>query len=294
MLRVNSCLQHCCLSPCGNFLAGIVYDIAFIWSIASSPPRIIETYVGHTDPITSVTSSSSFILSSDYQSIQLRRFGVSPKVPVTADPESTQPTLPLIESTQPASPPTRSTDLQASKGVKPIEFDLPLIRPTQPKLLPIKSITLHAKDGIAISCDSIGVVRVWEISIGRIRTSFDTPAWGIEWGDAELIGDILTFCWLTGKGIHRWDNKRGIFNTVDIPHHYRAWDFRVSGKGSKIFLLDRSYIRAWSIDAGKLAAWRVNHASIPSLWMTQWPGFGSRTHEFWGGTFGARMHHPFR
>ena len=138
-----------------------------------------------------------------------------------ADPESTQPAPPPIESRQPAS-------------------------------LPIESISLQASDGFAITHDSAGVARIWDTSTGDMRTSFAIPAQELEWGATELIGDTLAFVWFTDKEIHLWDTERG-FPTVDVPQGYRAWDFRVLVKGSKVFLLDRNHIRAWSIDTGEVA-----------------------------------------
>ena len=42
----------------------------------------------------------------------------------------------------------------------------------------IQSITLQADDGVAISSDSAGVVKAWDILTGHCKVSFQTPAKG--------------------------------------------------------------------------------------------------------------------
>jgi len=119
---------------------------------------------------------------------------------------------------------------------------------------PIKSVSLQANNGIAISSDSAGVVKTWDIFTGHCKTSFCTPAKKIEWGEAELVDGRLIFGWCSGRKIHIWDTKKGeLLQTVDVRSHFLAMGLRISENGSKVYLLDDKSIRAWSIQTGGVA-----------------------------------------
>jgi WD40 repeat protein len=114
----------------------------------------------------------------------------------------------------------------------------------------IKSITLQAKDGIAISSDSDGVVRTWDLSTGHCKGSFQTPAKGDCLRDVQLIDNRLVLVWYAAEEIHIWDvEKRELLQTVDAP-----WgdicDLRISGDGSKVFCMEWN-IHAWYIWTGE-------------------------------------------
>jgi WD40 repeat protein len=118
----------------------------------------------------------------------------------------------------------------------------------------IVSVSLQANRGIAVSIDSDGVLKTWDISTGLHKESFDTPVREYDWGDAQLVNGRLIVAWYTGWNIHLWDVKKGEFlRTVDEPDPYQAQDLRISGDGSKLFLLYEEYIRAWSIRTGEAA-----------------------------------------
>lgn len=121
------------------------------------------------------------------------------------------------------------------------------------KLAPIKSVSLQADHGIAISSNSAGVVKVWDVSTGLCRASFHTPARDIEWGDAELIDGRLIFSWCTGGKIRLWDTKRKELQTVDVVPYFSTMGLRISWKKSRVFLLDHKSIRAWSTRTGRAA-----------------------------------------
>ena len=221
-------LRGCCFSPSGKFVAGAMYHTIFIWAIDNDfvrtiddSPRLIWAHFTYNYPITSLTFSSSLLLSSHGQAIKFWQLDTLLKDSVAAHPESTKPASPSIKFARPAPP-------------------------------PIESISLQASDGITITHDSAGVARIWDTSTGDLRKSIDILAPELERGDAEFLCGKLTFGWFTGKKIHLWDAERGHFQKVDVPQGYRAWDFRVSVKGSKVFLLDHDHIRAWSIDTGEV------------------------------------------
>ena len=114
----------------------------------------------------------------------------------------------------------------------------------------IKSVSLQATNGIAISSDSAGVVKTWDILTGLCKASFQTPAIGYTYGDAWLIEDRLTFVWLEHKDgkIHVWDVEEGeSLQILDIQSTHWPKDFRISTDGSKVFLLYKECIQALSI-----------------------------------------------
>ena len=117
-------------------------------------------------------------------------------------------------------------------------------------LAPIMSITLQAEDGITISADSKGVVKVWDLSTGHCRASFQTPAKEHECSGAQLINDRLIFGWYADQKIHIWDSEKGALQIVDGTWG-RAEDVRISGDGSRISCLRWECVETWSILTGE-------------------------------------------
>ena len=104
----------CCFSPDGRLVAIAAGFTAYIWDITSSPPCLIETFIGHTNSIISLafSSSTSLVSASWDQSVKFWKIGGS----------------------------STSSDVTDLKSI--------------PHTASIKSITLQAKDEIAISSDS--------------------------------------------------------------------------------------------------------------------------------------------
>ena len=129
----------------------------------------------------------------------------------------------------------------------------------------IKSISLQVTNGIAISSDSTGVVKTWDILTGVCKASFQTPAKGDNSRDARLIEDRLIFAWLEcddGK-IHVWDVEKGkSLQILDIQFPYWHRDFRISADGSKVFLLHQECIQVWSVWTGQVEG-EVTFEGIP-------------------------------
>ena len=217
-LQLSSWFQYCCFSHDGKFVAGSSDRTIYVWDITSSDPHPIQTFSGHTGNITSLTfssslaSSSSLISSSDDQSIKFWQIGVSPTNPVTTGLES-----------------------------------------MPPSLAPITLISLQTNDGIAISSDMAGVVKTWDILTGHCKASFNTPAKGSTPRDVRLVGSgLLIFAWCTDEGIHIWDIEKGeLLQIVDAAFNLQETSLRVSGDGSKVFLIDNRSIQAWSIQTGE-------------------------------------------
>jgi len=120
--------------------------------------------------------------------------------------------------------------------------------PTPPTSALILSVSLQARNGIAISSDSDGVVKTWDILTGLCKASFQTPARG-RWRDAQLIEDKLVFVWYLEQKIYIWDTKKNkLFRTVDASV---TQGLRISGDGSKVFCLTRDSIQAWCMWTGE-------------------------------------------
>ena len=207
----NSDIAWCCFSPDGRLVAVAAGNTAYIWDITGSDPHLVETFIGHTNDITSlIFSSPSSLISASYDRlIKFWQISVSSTDLVETDPKS-------ISLTSAA----------------------------------IKSITLQ--DSIAISSDSDGVVRIWDISTGICKASFQTPVKDPYCRDVRLVDGQLIFVWHADEKIHIWNIERGeMLQTVDTPGH-QLDDLRISGDGSKIFSLYWRYIQVWSRLTGEV------------------------------------------
>jgi len=202
----------CCFSPDGSLIAVAVGDTIHIWNITSSDHYLVKTLVGHTNHISSLAfSSPSSLISSSYDK-SVKFWQIST---LSADPDVTD---------------LKSTPLPSA---------------------PIKSITLWAKDGIIISTDWDGVVRIWDISTGLCRASFQAPTKDPYQSDIQLINNRLIFVWQASRKIHIWDvEKRKLLQTI-VGSIRNVEDIRISGDRSKIFCLSWSSIQAWSIQTGE-------------------------------------------
>ena len=214
--------QCCCLSPSRKFVAGNDYNTICIWDITGLEPCLVETLTGLTDRIISLTFSSSLISSSYDKSIKFWQIGTLSANPVVPDSGSS-----LLAS------------------------------------FSIESVSLQATDGIAISSDSAGVVKTWDILTGLCMASFQTPIGDKTWRDAQLIESRMTCVWLDmdqqlriwdagGWRLHIWDTEKGEHQMPDTQFTSYVKDLRISGDGSKVFVLGREYIQAWSIQTGEV------------------------------------------
>jgi len=207
-------VQSCCFSPDGRTVAGAIESTIYLWDINGPVPYLVETFVGHTGTIYSLAFPSPSILISASHDRSVKFWQVGAS--------STHPVV-----------------------VNP-EFT-----PHTPAL--IKTVSLHSEDGIAISSDSVGVVRMWDISTGTCKASFQTPCTGdINLRDTQLIDDRLIFVWYADNEVYVWDvTKNQLLRKTHILFTWTAWDLRISGDRSKVFYLDSFTIHAWSIWTGE-------------------------------------------
>jgi WD40 repeat protein len=93
-------------------------------------------------------------------------------------------------------------------------------------------------------------VRIWDLSTGHCKASFQTPAKGSCLRDAQLIDNRLVLAWHATKEIYIWDVEKGeLLQKVDAPWH-NIKDLRISGDGSIVFCM-RGDIYAWHIWTGE-------------------------------------------
>ena len=205
---------YCCLSPDGKFMAGGTGHTIYIWNVTSSGSCLVETFIGHLDKIASLVFSSSSSLVSSSCDDSIKFWQFC-----------TSSKNPVTISSEPI-PPTPAS---------------------------IQSVSLEVTNGIAISSDSAGVVKTWDILTGLCKASFQTPAKPDTWRDAQLIEGRLTFIWLEAQKIYIWDiEKEELLQTLNAQAHCHLIDLRISGDRSKVFLLDEKFIQAWSIQTGQL------------------------------------------
>jgi WD40 repeat protein len=115
---------------------------------------------------------------------------------------------------------------------------------------PIVSANLFAEDGTVVTSDSSGVVKTWDLTTGRCKSSFSTPSQGIQ--DTHLAGDtlIVVWCAVGDKEYHVLDvgkdERQTVCSSLD-----EILDLRISGDGSKIFGAGSTHIEARSIPSGE-------------------------------------------
>ena len=150
-----------------------------------------------------------------------------------------------------------SSSLVSSSSDQSIKFWQIGTLSTDPESTPlasasIRSVGLQANDGVAISSDSAGVARTWDISTGLCKATFHTPAKYINHSDIQLVGSRLIFVWSEHYKIHIWDNVKRESQMVKMSNISITIDLRISGDGSKVFHLDHKFIQAWSIWTGEI------------------------------------------
>ena len=113
----------------------------------------------------------------------------------------------------------------------------------------IESVNLFIKQGTIVTSDASGTVKTWDLATGRRKSSFWTPANGLR--DTHLAGDTLILVWDTGyRECYIWDVYKGeqLQSFKSTPF---ATDLKISGDGSKIFVLGLDGISAVSMQTGR-------------------------------------------
>jgi len=204
---------QCYFSPNGRLIAIAAGRVIYIWDITTSDPHIVQTLIGHTDYIHSLTfsSPSSLISVSQDKSVKFWQIGALSASPPMTGLGSTPITLPLISS-----------------------------------------ISLQAKDGIAISSGTDGVVKTWDIPTSLCKASSQTPAKDYKLGDIKLTNSRLVFVWYRDEEVSIWDPEKEKFLLQTYIAGLKLLDLRISGDGSKIFYINERFIQTWDIWTGEV------------------------------------------
>jgi len=127
----------------------------------------------------------------------------------------------------------------------------------------IESVGLQLRDRVAISSDSAGVVKTWDIFTGLCKASFQTPVVKSR-RDVQLIESRLIVAWHENQDIYIWDAEESESpQRVDV-HLHTSCGIKISQDGSKLFCLSGKSIQAWAIQTGE-AVGRVELEGDPCL-----------------------------
>ena len=79
--------EYCCFSPNDKLVAVAAGNNAYIWDIGNSEPHLVETFIGHTNQITTLafSSPSSLISTSSDRSVKFWQIGTLPTSSVVTD-----------------------------------------------------------------------------------------------------------------------------------------------------------------------------------------------------------------
>jgi len=210
--QVNGNAQCCCFSLDGRLVAVAAGRVIYVWDITGSDPYLVETLIGHTEYITSLAFSSPSTLISASEEKSVKFWQIS----------------------------ASSTDLAATdSGSTPILLPL------------VSSISLQARDGIAISSDTDGVVKTWDIPASLCKASSESPAEDYKDGDVRLINSKLVFVWYRDGKLNIWDPEKGKYLLqADVPEN-KLLDLRISGDRSKLFFIHEFFTQAWDMWTGE-------------------------------------------
>ena len=144
------------------------------------------------------------------------------------------------------------------KSVKFWQFGISSVEPTvvnpgsTPTTLPlVSSISLRARVGVAISSNTDGEVKTWDISASDCKAPSQALIKYYQNGYIRLINNKLIFVWYMDEEISVWDTgKEAFLLQVGAPEG-TTLDLRISGDGSKLFYIHHKFIQAWDIWTGQ-------------------------------------------
>jgi len=204
-----------CFSPNGRLVACAAGDAIYVWDIAGPEPRLVGNFFGHTGDVISIVFSSSLITGSNDRSVKFWK--------------------------------TRASEMVTD----PVATDY---RPTLLTSAAIESVSLSPKHDVAATSDSSGIV-TWDTTTGARRSHFSTSAKGTRGtylADGTLV--VVWYEWTGGP-----EGKYVIWDIAGTGHLLRevGWsrtkplDLRMSGDGSKLFVLQDRSLQVWSTKTGK-------------------------------------------
>ena len=210
--------NQCCFSPDGRLIAVSDYSTIYIWDITSSNSHSIDTFIGHTDAISGLAFSSSSFLISTSFDSSIKFWQIGTSI----------------------------------KDQVELDYN-PASNPSAPL-----TFTLQAKDGITLTSHRDGMVKIWDISTGVCKASFQTPVTLTEdtnKRDVKLVDGRIIFVWYEDEKINVWDvEKREPLFAVAL--HGLAIgplsELVISGDGSKVFCWGTKHFKALSLQSGEV------------------------------------------
>ena len=253
--------QHCCFSPNGKYIAVATESTACIWEIASSEPHLIETFIGHTDRITSLafSSPSSLISASCDKSVKFWQIGAPGSV-------STDPKFMFLTSTT-----IKSITLQGKDGII-ITSDPDGVVRTWDILTglckasfqtPAKAF--HKRDAQLINGKLIFVwydwrINIWDAEKGILLLKIEGPYYP---GVLRISGDgSRVFC-LRANYIEAWSIQTGeVVGKTESENEYLTGVRSLTVDGSRVWAhYPSSKVQGW--DFGILGSSPIQLPSIP-------------------------------
>ena len=151
-----------------------------------------------------------------------------------------------------------STTLVSASGDKSVKFWQIGAQSTDPPIVdlrpsaPIKSVTLKSQEGIAITNDSEGIIKTWDISTGICKASIQTLARDPDGSDIQLVNGRVVLVWCVDKKMHAWDTENGELPwQVDAPEPILE-AIKISEDGFRVFVLYTFSFWAWSLQTGEV------------------------------------------
>ena len=201
----NSDAQYCCFSPNDKLVAIAVSNNVYILDITSSEPHLVETFIGHTNKITSLTfsSPSSLISVSCDGSVKFWQIGTSSSGSVVIDSGSTSITSPSIWSVSLQAGIVISSDTDGlvktwdiSTGLCKTSFQTPAKNSDKRDIQLINS-------RLIIVWYAEGKIRIWDVEKGELLSEADVPRPDVL--DLRISGDGSKIFCLTQEYIEAWD-----------------------------------------------------------------------------------------
>jgi len=212
-IHIDNGPEFCCFSPDHKLVAITANYNIYVWDITGSDPHLVETFVGHTSRIASLSfsSPSTLISVSRDRSVKFWQISASSTGPPVTNPKSTSLTL----------APTKSTALKPENGLI-IPSDLP-----------------------------DRVIKTWGILTGLHKGSLQIPAEDSHQSNTELVDNKLIFVWCADEKVNIWDAEKGeLLQTINVPGG-SVVKLVVSGDRTKVFCIYEESIQAWDIWTGE-------------------------------------------
>ena len=205
-------VHHCCFTPDSRLIAAFANSTAYVWDITGSDPHPIETFVGHIDQISALAFSS-------------------PSSLITASWDGSVKFWQI-----------------GTSSTEPVEAGpMSVFNPSAN----IISIAFQVKEDIIITSDGSGILRIWDISTGHCKESFQTPAADCKPRHAQLVNGRLIIAWYTMFKVKILDvEKQELLWEKKTRGHCRG--LKISEDGSMIFFIDVESIQAWSMWTGEV------------------------------------------